>query len=546
MPQPQEFLELEVKLAVDAETKPPKLSLIDATLSPISTTTHELSAIYFDTADLRLTRSKITLRRRTGGKDAGWHVKLPGESGGRRELQHPLSDGTGSGNGVGSDADTVPEPLLDAVRDVLGPVHPPLKPIARVDNRRVETVIGVRYPDPADSLAVAEFCDDHVSAESYLPGGTASEWREWELELTDAIAGTPAGERLLSRATEAMLAAGARRADSPSKLATALGDSFNNAPLPSAGTGDAAADAVYASLRDKRDAILSWEPRVRADEYDSVHQMRVATRELRSLLETFDGVITAGDLAHLEAELKHAAAVLGMARDAEVVEQRFHDLLASDQSDMIDVITAAHINRDMRGVYEEAHADIVDMFDSERFTALLGEVDALLHDAHTPHLPGEVDEDEGGADKQEPEEPADAVLYAHLRAAYKKLKKRNAKVEKYYGDTSLPLLQRESYVHDVRKTAKKLRYAAVAAKDAGLKTGPLAKACKRLQTILGDFQDAVTAREHIERLARAARDRGEDTFAYGILYQRELEIGRAALEDYPKAIKDIKKAFKQV
>ena len=135
MPQPQEFLELEVKLAVDAETKPPKLSLIDATLSPISTTTHELSAIYFDTADLRLTRSKITLRRRTGGKDAGWHVKLPGESGGRRELQHPLSDGTGSGNGVGSDADTVPEPLLDAVRDVLGPVHPPLKPIARVDNR---------------------------------------------------------------------------------------------------------------------------------------------------------------------------------------------------------------------------------------------------------------------------------------------------------------------------------------------------------------------------------------------------------------------------
>ena len=98
----------------------------------------------------------------------------------------------------------------------------------------------------------------------------------------------------------------------------------------------------------------------------------------------------------------------------------------------------------------------------------------------------------------------------------------------------------------MRKTAKKLRYAAVAAKDAGLKTGPLAKACKRLQTILGDFQDAVTAREHIERLARAARDRGEDTFAYGILYQRELEIGRAALEDYPKAIKDIKKAFKQV
>lgn len=36
-----------------------------------------LDAVYYGTADLRLTAVGITLRRRTGGEDAGWHLKLP-------------------------------------------------------------------------------------------------------------------------------------------------------------------------------------------------------------------------------------------------------------------------------------------------------------------------------------------------------------------------------------------------------------------------------------------------------------------------------------
>jgi len=32
----------------------------------------QLDATYFDTADARLARQGITLRRRTGGEDAGW------------------------------------------------------------------------------------------------------------------------------------------------------------------------------------------------------------------------------------------------------------------------------------------------------------------------------------------------------------------------------------------------------------------------------------------------------------------------------------------
>src|SRR3954449_1395218 len=49
-----------------------------------------LEATYFDTADLRLASAGLTLRRRTGGDDAGWHLKIPAgsdtPSGGRLPL----------------------------------------------------------------------------------------------------------------------------------------------------------------------------------------------------------------------------------------------------------------------------------------------------------------------------------------------------------------------------------------------------------------------------------------------------------------------------
>ena len=50
-----------------------------------------LDTIYFDTADLRLIRAGITLRRRTGGKDAGWHLKLPVGKGTRTNYACPWS-----------------------------------------------------------------------------------------------------------------------------------------------------------------------------------------------------------------------------------------------------------------------------------------------------------------------------------------------------------------------------------------------------------------------------------------------------------------------
>ena len=185
---------------------------------------------------------------------------------------------------------------------------------------------------------------------------------------------------------------------------------------------------------------------------------------------------------------------------------------------------------------------------------LLDDIDAILAD---PPLATDTsaEEDSGEAATAEAASaesaPAEArtseeILYEHLERGYKKLAKRHKLALEHYPDMSLPLHDREEYVHDVRKAAKKLRYSANAAKDSGLKASKLSKACKELQEILGDYQDAVTSRDRIEKLAASARKRGEDTFSYGMLYQREMSRGDKALKDYPKAFKEVKKAFKKV
>ena len=77
-------LEVERKFDVDAGFALPDLGDVDGVASADAPVEHGLEAVYHDTADLRLARARVTLRRRTGGHDAGWHLKLPAAAGARR------------------------------------------------------------------------------------------------------------------------------------------------------------------------------------------------------------------------------------------------------------------------------------------------------------------------------------------------------------------------------------------------------------------------------------------------------------------------------
>src|SRR5699024_1454537 len=330
-----------------------------------------------------------------------------------------------------------------------------------------------------------------------------------------------------------------------------LGDSLDDAPLPPSlikpdVNKRSAAAAVIKALAANRDKLVEYDPKVRADEWDSIHQMRVATRELRSHMETFHGIISGDKVAHIEAELKVLANILGSARDAEVVEQRWQSLLAAEDSGVLDETTRKHIANDMGREYASAHRKVVAALDSDRYLDLLNSLDELLvqppvsassktEHSETTANKGEGEETQapnkkkGKPTKEEKSKKAkkatkeiEYVLAFHLDEAYERLLKSQKKGSKNWNNDELSLPEREAYFHDVRKAAKTLRSAAEAASSATkLKTKSLYAASKKMQSLLGDFQDSVTSREKLLRLARSARRRGEDTFGYGVLYERE-------------------------
>ena len=192
-----EFLEIEQKFDVDAEFERPSFVAL-AGVSAAAPVLHHLSATYFDTADGRLAASKITLRRRTGGTDEGWHLKLPEGSGTRREVHAPL--GT---------AEHVPEVLASRVAEVTG--GRPLGPIAILTTER--TVVTLHGDD---DRVVAEVADDLVTGRRLPANREPLRWREIEVEV-------PSADPSLQRAAaEVLLAAGARPAGHGSKLARVL------------------------------------------------------------------------------------------------------------------------------------------------------------------------------------------------------------------------------------------------------------------------------------------------------------------------------------
>lgn len=206
-----EHLEIEQKFDVPLEFARPDFGALggagDEPVSAAAPVLYHLSATYFDTADGRLLASKITLRRRTGGTDAGWHLKLPvGMADGvstRREVHAPLGD---------SDQRDVPEVLAARVAEVTGGL--PLAPVATLDTERtVVTLTGT------GGRVLAEIADDVVTARRQ-PDGPELRWREVEVEVASAA---PDVTGLQRAAANLLLAAGARPAGHASKLARVLG-----------------------------------------------------------------------------------------------------------------------------------------------------------------------------------------------------------------------------------------------------------------------------------------------------------------------------------
>src|SRR5260370_110501 len=68
---------------------------------------------------------------------------------------------------------------------------------------------------------------------------------------------------------------------------------------------------ILADLRTHTERMKSLDPMVRRDKPDAAHQMRVATRRLRSTLRSFGRILHRQSTRRLAAELKRLGTVLG-------------------------------------------------------------------------------------------------------------------------------------------------------------------------------------------------------------------------------------------
>jgi CHAD domain-containing protein len=84
---------------------------------------------------------------------------------------------------------------------------------------------------------------------------------------------------------------------------------------------------------------------------------------------------------------------------------------------------------------------------------------------------------------------------------------------------------RELAYHEARKAAKRARYAGEAISPAlGKRARRFTKQMKKVQSVLGDHQDAVVARGVDREIGIGAHLAGENAFTYGLLYDREDQL----------------------
>ncbi|WP_018599456.1 CYTH and CHAD domain-containing protein [Mycobacterium sp. 155] len=484
---PTRHTEVERKFEVTEHTVAPSFAGLSLVARVERVPEQLLDAVYFDTPNRDLAAHRITLRRRTGGTDAGWHLKLPAGPDARTEVHSPL----------GLSDDTVPEELLDIVLAIVR--ERPLRPVARITNRRN---IDVLYGQ--GDTALAEFCDDQVTASA--GDGDEQQWREWELEL---LTQQPEPD-LLDRLAHRLFDAGAQLAGHGSKLARVLDSAGEAAELPAA-----PADPIHRAIAEQIDQLLVWDRAVRADTYDSVHQMRVTTRKIRSLLQESKDSFPLADDGWVLDELRKLAAVLGVARDAEVLAERYQRSLDALPAELVRGPVRQRLVDGANRRYAAGWKRALLAMRSQRYFRLLDTLEELVV-------------------AQPPTEVGEEHAPLTIDSAYKRVRKA-AKAAAEAGDPEHD--DHNEALHRIRKGAKRLRYTAAATGDV-----KVSERAKVIQTLLGDHQDSVVSRTHLSAQAEAAHTAGEDTFTYGLLYRLEDDIAQQSRAQLDDALKRLDRA----
>jgi CHAD domain-containing protein len=460
--------EREAKLVAPASLGMPNLDELVPGTRAVTRPVQRLDATYYDTPDLRLARSGITVRHRGGESGPAWTVKLP-EDGSASDLVRREIRFEGS-------SDRVPNPAADLV--LASTRMRALAPVARLTT--VRRPIEIR--DGAGQL-LAEVVDDTVSVSH--DEGPVGRFREVEVELHTNGA---KGRRLLDAALTRLVGAGCDAEPPVPKLVRALGEPATLPPdvvVPPLPDDATVIDLVRHSVARSVALIIRHDPGARlGDDEEEVHKLRVATRRLRSDLHSFGPLLDKGEVKSVRTELSWLGGVVGAVRDTDVLRIRLATRL-----DALSAGDAKGADRLMSLLGEESAVARGAMTAAMRDRRYLRLLDALVELAAAPPFVG----------------PHTISSRKSRKIAVKVVEKPwhrvVAAVDALGEDPS------DTRLHAVRILAKRSRYAAEAtAPLLGPTAVRFAAAVADLQTVLGDHQDTVLAEEWLRRAAAAEPD----------------------------------------
>lgn len=259
--------------------------------------------------------------------------------------------------------------------------------------------------------------------------------------------------------------------------------------------------------------------------------MRVAARRLRSLLATGRPLFHDGAAEPLRDELRWLSGLLGAARDPGVVHARLAALLALEPETLRFGPAPGRIDEELDALTAAGFQAALEALGSERYDLLLAALEQFLAEAPlSPKAAGAAGPRIGKLVARDERRLRRAVAALAPRAAG--------------GDA------RDAGLHEVRKAAKRLRYAAElaaslpqepgggrragkkfgkkAAKDRRRRARRSAKSARKIQQLLGLHQDSVVARARLAELGGRALRSGENGFSYGRLHAKEEEQAAAA------------------
>lgn len=470
----QSTVEREIKLTVDDHFRLPGLP---GTPLP----RRLLTSTYYDTSQYDLAHAGITVRYRVERGKQAWQLKLPLMKD-RQEIELV-------------DRQSLPPTLFrDLLFLPLGQRQ--LMPVATLRVWRA----GIRVH--MDHAPVADVTLDHVSV--MKDGGVLQRFRELEIEQVNGKDSTlPDLEQQLRRA-------GAEDHDGRPKLFRALSLVVPSPEPPPASSAPVVAHVKWALARHVR-WLLMHDPGVRLGrEPESLHQMRVATRQLRAVLRAARPLLVPEWADSLRDELRWLGQLLGPARDLDVQLAYFREesatLDARDRRPLTQFI--AHLEAQRNHVQES----LLNELKSERYLDLIRRLQQAALDLTAVESP--------------------MTLRDLAEQEFTKLRKMIRQAS---------LAPSNAKIHETRIKTKRARYAATLAEPAvGKPATRFINKARLAQDVLGMHQDAIQAEAHIRAFLKQSTS-ARAAFVAGRMVERQRRRREKAREKMPRLLRGLLK-----